>query len=167
MTVKQKLSNDDLEILVTSLKKRLDEKTEVVKELFDKLTEINEIMLVHFEENQLVYNSKRELEIVFDASEDYVVILDKDKKIKRANKLFCNLVCEKPRNVVGTSFTSWFGDELTKEIQFDKIIFPTNKFTTTTFYSNIFQKVFKIKSRKLKKDLEPLVYIHITKEISE
>ena len=167
MIEEQKLSIEDLEILVTSLKKRLDEKTEVVKELFEKLTEINEIMAVHLEENQLVYNSKKELEIVFDASEDYVVVLDKYNKIKRANKLFCNLVCKEPKDVVGTSFTSWFGEELIKEIQFDKMVFPSNKFTTTTFYSDIFQKVFKIKSRKLRKDLEPLVYIHITKEVLE
>ena len=76
------------------------------------------------------------------------------------------MVCKEPKDVIGTTFTSWFGDEL-KEIQFDKMSIPSNKFKTTTFYSDIFQKVFKIKSRKLRKDLEPLVYIHITKEVVE
>jgi len=154
---------EDLHKLVIDLKLRLEEKNNVIKGLYDKISEIQEIFENVIRKDELVYASKRELEMIFDASDDYIVILDKDYNIKRANLLFCNLINKDPKDVVGTKFSSYFGNEL-KDI--DNIEIPRDTFIEKIFYSNIFQKTFLLKSRKLQKDFEPLVYIHITKDIT-
>ena len=44
---------------------------------------------------------------------------------------------------------------------------PTNTFIETVYYSKKYNKTFLIKSRKLKNDHYPLVYIHITSDVSK
>lgn len=154
------ISVDDLQKLVIDLKNQLIKKDDVIKSLYDKITDIKRTISYLIEKDDLVYNSKHELEMIFDASDDYIVILDKYHKIKRANMLFCNLVNKIPTEIIGTKFTDYFDIDIDIDV-------PQNKFIETTLYSKIFKKNFLVKSRKLPKSFEPLVYLHITREIKK
>jgi len=47
---------------------------------------------------------------------------------------------------------------------FSTIDFPEDKFLETKFFSKKFDKYFIVKSRKLEKKKDTLVYVHITRE---
>lgn len=152
----------ELQNLIIYLREKITEKDKVIDDLVKKISEMRDIFKYITEKDELVYNSKKELEMIFDASDDYIVVLDKCHNIRRANALFCKLVNKEPREVIGTKFTDYFD---TRDIDFEKINIPQDKFLETIIYSKIFQKAFVVKSRRLQKNLEPLVYIHITSEI--
>ena len=150
---------------IERLKEQILYKDKIIQDMYDKINEIKNVFKTVMEKDDIIYRSKRELEMIFDATDDYIVILDMDYNIKRANKKFCNLVGREPKKVVGTKFNKWFGNDI--KIKFEDVDIPKESFIETIFYSKIYQKKFLLKSRKLEKDFEPLVYIHITKDISE
>lgn len=150
---------------IESLKEQILYKDKVIQDMYDKINEIKNVFKVVMEKDNIIYKSKKELEMIFDATDDYIVILDLDYNIKRANKKFCNLVGRDPKNVIGTKFNKWFGNDI--KIDFEEINIPKESFIETIFYSKIYKKRFLLRSRKLDKEFEPLVYLHITKDISE
>ena len=161
-----KIPVEDLHSLIIDLRKRLDEKNNVIRGLYEKIKSIQEIFVKLTKNDEIIYESMKELEMIFNASDDYIVILDDEHKIKRANALFCKLVKLPVEKVIGTKFSTYFSYDLDDNMKLDLITVPSDKFIETVFYSTVFQKTFLVRSRKLKDDHYPLVYLHITKDIS-
>jgi PAS domain S-box-containing protein len=107
--------------------------------------------------------NKRELEMIFNASTDYVAVLDKDHKIKRVNLSFCALLGITPDEAMGVDFYTYFDD---LPADFDKSQIKREDFVETTYLSRRFNKWFILRSRMLKQECDPLVYIHITKDVT-
>lgn len=167
INVLEDIPSTDLKNIVMSLKRELKKKNNTIDSLYKKIAEIKTTFQMLFERDELIYNSKKELEMIFDASDDYIVILDKNHIIKRVNKRFCDLINLHPKKVIGTKLSDWFGQDLTNKVDFDNVEIPKDFFLETVFYSNTFKKTFMIRSRKLKPEFEPLVYLHITRTITE
>lgn len=155
----------DLHGLIIDLRKRLDDKTNVIKGLYNKIKSIQEAFLSLTKSDELIYESMKELEMIFNASDDYIVVLDDNKNIKRANLLFCKLVGLSHEEVIGTKFSKYFGSDAEEKIE--SVGVSKDGFMEIVFYSTIFNKTFLMKSRRLQDDLYPLVYLHITKDISK
>jgi len=158
-----KLSENDLQNLIFKLRQRLNEKDEELDKLYDTLNKVSTMVQDVIKTDYHILTSKKELEMIFDATDDYIVVLDKDNLIRRVNNHFCELVKKEHTEIIGTLFFDYFPD-LPKE--FKQIKIPEDKFIKTKFFSNFYNKYLMIKSRKLNKKNDPLVYVHITRDIS-
>jgi len=156
------LSNNKMHNLIIELKNQLDEKDSELDKLYNTLHNVSKVVSDVIDKDYQIQMSKKELELIFDATEDYIVVLDKDHLIRRVNSHFCNLVGKNHKEIIGTTFMSYFPD-LPKNFQ--EMCIPEDRFIRTTFFSSLYNKHLLIKSRKLNKNEDPLVYIHITKDI--
>lgn len=164
MTDLKSLSEKDLHNLIIKLRQKLNERDEELDKLYNTLNDVSHMVDNVIQTDYKILTSKQELEMIFDATDDYIVVLDKDHLIRRVNNHFCDLVDKKHKDVIGTSFDSYFPD---LPENFRAMEIPEDKFIKTKFFSVLYNKYLLIKSRKLNKEQDPLVYVHITRDISE
>jgi len=163
MTDLNGLSEKDLHNLIIKLRQKLNERDVELDKIYNTLNEVSTMVDTAIKTDYRILNSKQELEMIFDATDDYIVVLDIDHNIRRVNNHFCGLVDMTHQEIIGTKFVSYFPG---LPSDFESMEIPQDKFIKTKFFSTLYNKHLLIKSRKLDSDKDPLVYVHITRDIT-
>jgi len=160
--MKDELIIKNLYSIIKVLEKEVTKKDKELSKLYNTFENVKDMVDVALKTDFEITRSKKELELIFDVTDGLVVVLDKDYIIKRVNKCFCSFVKKPYINIIGTMFEDYFPD---LPESFKKIDLKEETFVKTKFFSTFYHKHFLIKSRRLNKEHDPLVYVHITNEI--
>ena len=155
----------ELQKTIIKLRQQIAERDEKINKLHGAVSSITKLIEEVVKKDEAVTMNAKELSLIFDASNDYVAVLDKEHKIRRVNRAFCTLVSiNEPEEAIGKDFYTYFTD-LPSDFDRDKI--KREEFMETTYFSKKLNKWLLMRSRMLKQECDPLVYIHITKDVTK